>query len=163
MSPPKYIKQAYSTDICIQIIVKRRFVRQNREIARVNSLQSLRIQGLESELSNLLKENAALKEQVISLTQDAEKYEASRALHKDIHRYKEKLAAKVSEMNSLVSELGLLPGNFIKKTAHLEATGDNLENRRSSDANRRPITWNENGDRLPTILEDKYFPRRTLK
>jgi chromosome segregation ATPase len=142
------------------MIVKRRFVRQNREIARVNSLQSLRIQSLEAELSHLLKENAALKEQVISLTQDAEKYAAGRAFHKEIHQCKDKLAVKVSELNKLVSELGLIPENFMKKTAHLEAEG---ETQRSTDTNRRPITWNDNGDRLPTIMEDKYFPRRTLK
>ncbi|EEA20803.1 hypothetical protein TMatcc_000792 [Talaromyces marneffei ATCC 18224] len=139
--------------------LKRRFVRQNREIARVNSLQSLRIQGLEAELSHLLKENTALKEQVISLTQDAEKYAAGRAFHKEIHQCKDKLAAKVSELNKLVSELGLIPESFMKKTAHLEAEG---ETQRSADPNRRPITWNDNGDRLPTIMEDKYFPRRTL-
>jgi hypothetical protein len=143
-----------------RIIVKRRFVRQNREIARVNSLQSLRIQGLEAELSHLLKENAALKEQVISLTQDAEKYAAGRAFHKEIHQCKDKLAAKVSELNKLVSELGLIPETFLKKTAHLETEG---ETQRSSDPSRRPITWNDNGDRLPTIMEDKYYPRRTLK
>lgn len=135
-------------------------MRQNREIARVNSLQSLRIQGLEAELSHLLKENAALKEQVISLTHDAEKYAAGRAFHKEIHQCKDKLAAKVSELNKLVSELGLIPENFMKKTAHLEAEG---ETQRSTDPNRRPITWNDNGDRLPTIMEDKYFPRRTLE
>ncbi|EED20320.1 shugoshin family protein [Talaromyces stipitatus ATCC 10500] len=139
--------------------LKRRFIRQNREIARVNSLQSLRIQGLETELSHLLKENAALKEQVISLQHDAEKYEAGRAFHKDIYQCKDKLAAKVAELNNLVNELGLLPANFQKKTAHLESAG---ESQRSSDPNRRPITWNDNDDRLPTILEDKYFPRRTL-
>ncbi|KUL86519.1 hypothetical protein ZTR_04187 [Talaromyces verruculosus] len=139
--------------------LKRRFVRQNREIARVNSLQSLRIQSLEAELSHLLKENAALKEQVISLTHDAEKYAAGRAFHKEIHQCKDKLAAKVSELNKLVSELGLIPESFMKRTAHLEAEG---ETQRSTDPNRRPTTWNDNGDRLPTIMEDKYFPRRTL-
>lgn len=135
-------------------------MRQNREIARVNSLQSLRIQSLEAELSHLLKENAALKEQVISLTHDAEKYAAGRAFHKEIHQCKDKLAAKVSELNKLVSELGLIPESFMKKTAHLEAEG---ETQRSTDPNRRPTTWNDNGDKLPTIMEDKYFPRRTLE
>ena len=135
-------------------------MRQNREIARVNSLQSMRIQGLEAELSHLLKENAVLKEQLISLTHDAEKYAAGRAFHKEVHQYKDKLAAKVTELNKLVTELGLIPGNFMKKTAHLEAEG---EAQRSADAIRRPVTWNDNGDRLPTIMEDKYFPRRTLE
>lgn len=144
--------------------VKRRFVRQNREIARVNSLQSLRIQALETELSHLLKENAALKEQVISLTQDAEKFAAGRAFHKDIDQCKEKLATKVSELNSLVSELGLIPERFLKNTAHLGAADNtSIANQPFPDSNRRPVAWDENGDKLPTILEDKYYPRRTLE
>lgn len=135
-------------------------MRQNREIARVNSLQSLRIQGLESELTHLLKENASLKEQVISLQHDAEKYQAGRAFHKDVSQCKEKLAQKISELNNLVTDLGIMPQTFLKKIAHLETDG---ESQRASAFTRRPITWNDNEGRLPTILEDKYFPRRTIE
>jgi hypothetical protein len=61
--------------------VKRRFVRQNREIARVNSIQSLRIRTLESDVSNLLAENVSLREQVIMLSQELERVESAKSLH----------------------------------------------------------------------------------
>lgn len=62
-------------------ILKRRFVRQNREIARVNSIQSLRIRTLESDVSNLLAENVSLREQVIMLSQELERIESAKSLH----------------------------------------------------------------------------------
>jgi hypothetical protein len=65
----------------VSILVKRRFVRQNREIARVNSIQSLRIRTLESDVSNLLAENVSLREQVIMLSQELERFESAKSLH----------------------------------------------------------------------------------
>ncbi|CRG85585.1 Shugoshin [Talaromyces islandicus] len=141
--------------------LKRRFVRQNREIARVNSLQSLRIQGLESDVTQLLKENAALKEQVISLSHDAQKYEAGRFLCKDIYQYKEKLASRLSELNSLVSEFGKLPEKFLS-SVDAANTGNSMDSHLAPDIGPRSVTRPEDDGRLPTIVEDKYFPRRTL-
>lgn len=66
---------------CVSTLVKRRFVRQNREIARVNSIQSLRIRTLESDVSNLLAENVSLREQVIMLSQELERIESAKSLH----------------------------------------------------------------------------------
>src|SRR5699024_2821540 len=78
-------------------LVKRRFVRQNREIARVNSIQSLRIRSLESEVSHLLSENVSLREQSISLGQELERYEAAKMLHDSVHDIKAKLDGKLAE------------------------------------------------------------------
>ncbi|KAH8693098.1 hypothetical protein BGW36DRAFT_362634 [Talaromyces proteolyticus] len=142
--------------------LKRRFVRQNREIARVNSLQSLRIQGLEAEITHLLKENAILKEQVISLSQDAHKYEAGRYLSKDIHQYKEKLAAKLYELNSLINDLGKLPEKFSNST-HSNSSSNGVENYYTAGMSRRSMIRAEDNGRLPTIAEDKFFPRKTLE
>ena len=47
--------------------VKRRFIRQNRELAKNNSSQSLRIRSLELEISKLLSDNLGLREQVLGL------------------------------------------------------------------------------------------------
>jgi hypothetical protein len=137
-------------------------VRQNREIARVNSLQSLRIQGLESDITQLLKENAALKEQVISLSHDAQKYEAGRFLCKDIHQYKEKLASRLSELNSLVSEFGKLPEKFLN-SVDAANNASSMDGHSAANIGPRSITRPDDDSRLPTIVEDKYFPRRTLE
>ncbi|KAL1967494.1 hypothetical protein VTN77DRAFT_3009 [Rasamsonia byssochlamydoides] len=145
--------------------LKRRFVRQNREIARANSIQSLRIQSLESEVSHLLKENAALREQVISLSHDVEKFEAARSLNNEICTYKDKLASKLAELGSLVEELGMMPQKFSRVSEHRKDSG--AERRQSSVVPHKRTAIGSDGSeedgRLPVILEDKYFPRKTLE
>ncbi|QQK46440.1 Shugoshin family protein [Penicillium digitatum] len=139
--------------------LKRRFVRQNREIARVNSLQSLRIRSLESEVSHLLSENVSLRKQVINLTQEAERLEAGKMLHNGIYDIKSKLDAKLAELSSLAADLGSLPRKVGKLC-------DEQFDRPKQTAESRPRTEEmmegEDG-RLPAIIEDKFYPRRTLE
>jgi chromosome segregation ATPase len=146
--------------------VKRRFVRQNREIARANSIQSLRIQSLESEVSHLLRENAELREQLISLSQDVEKFEAAKSLSNEICTYKDKLALKLTELGDLVDELGKMPQKF-GRASELQKDSFRSERQQSSVVPPRRTEIGPNGSeedgRLPVILEDKYFPRRTLE
>ncbi|KAJ5420053.1 hypothetical protein N7465_002572 [Penicillium sp. CMV-2018d] len=138
--------------------LKRRFVRQNREIARVNSLQSLRIRSLESEVSHLLSENVSLRKQVINLTQETERLEAGKMLHNGIYDIKSKLDAKLAELSNLAADLGSLP----RKVGKLY---DEQIDRPKQAAESRPRTEDmmegEDG-RLPAIIEDKYYPRQTL-
>lgn len=138
--------------------LKRRFVRQNREIARVNSLQSLRIRSLESEVSHLLSENVSLRKQVINLTQETERLEAGKMLHNGIYDIKSKLDAKLAELSNLAADLGSLPRKVGKLC-------DEQIDRPKQAAESRPRTEDmmegEDG-RLPAIIEDKYYPRQTL-
>ncbi|KAJ5827764.1 hypothetical protein N7447_004527 [Penicillium robsamsonii] len=138
--------------------LKRRFVRQNREIARVNSLQSLRIRSLESEVSHLLSENVSLRKQVINLTQETERLEAGKLLHNGIYDIKSKLDAKLAELSNLAADLGSLPRKVGKLC--------DQEFDRPKQAESRPRTEDMMGGedgRLPAIVEDKYYPRRTLE
>ncbi|KGO74555.1 Shugoshin, N-terminal [Penicillium italicum] len=139
--------------------LKRRFVRQNREIARVNSLQSLRIRSLESEVSHLLSENVSLRKQVINLTQETERLEAGKMLHNGIYDIKSKLDAKIAELSSLAADLGSLPRKIGKLC-------DEQFDRPKQAAGSRPRAEDsmegEDG-RLPVIVEDKYYPRQTLE
>ncbi|KAJ5740931.1 hypothetical protein N7493_000803 [Penicillium malachiteum] len=138
--------------------LKRRFVRQNREIARVNSMQSLRIRSLESEVSHLLAENVSLRQEVINLTQETERLAAAKTLHSGIYDIKSRLDTKLAELNDLASELGMLP----RKATKL----DKPDHERPKVAESRPQPMDLEGmddGRLPAILEDKYYPRRTLE
>ncbi|KAJ6036069.1 hypothetical protein N7540_000348 [Penicillium herquei] len=139
--------------------LKRRFVRQNREIARVNSMQSLRIRSLESEVSHLLAENVSLRQEVINLTQETERLAAAKTLHSGIYDIKSRLDTKLAELNDLASELGMLP----RKATKL----DKPDHERPKVAESRPQPMDlESGmddGRLPAILEDKHYPRRTLE
>ncbi|KAL1853884.1 hypothetical protein Plec18170_005276 [Paecilomyces lecythidis] len=147
--------------------LKRRFIRQNRELARANSIQSLRIQALESEISRLLCQNATLHEQVISLNHEIERYESAKALSNGVYDLKERLDAKLAELGKLVVELGGLPRKVDRKTEFEAAASGVDEERQSHISHRRAeigpdaIAGFDDG-RLPPILEDKYYPRKTL-
>jgi hypothetical protein len=152
--------------------VKRRFIRQNREIARVNSTQSLRIRNLEAEISRLLAENIALREQAINSAQEAERWRPSHKLITEVGHLKDRLESKLSEVSALVIELGILPEKAARRSSYKRRSGI-PEPVRSPDQkdwkNRQTIGGVIAGERdvqegrLPPIHEDKYYPRRTLE
>ncbi|KKZ66772.1 hypothetical protein EMCG_07545 [[Emmonsia] crescens] len=146
--------------------LKRRFIRQNREIARANSMQSLRIRTLESEVSRLLAENVVLREEVIAANQELEKFQHNGQLGSEIDNLKSKLDVKLAEFGSLIADLGSLPrkrGLAAKPKQRPIDGGFQI----SPDAARRRSLMKaarETTDegRLPAILEDKFYPRLTL-
>lgn len=149
-------------------IVKRRFVRQNREIARVNSMQSLRIRSLESEVTHLLSENVSLREQVIALSQETERLETAKTLRDGVYEIKSRLDAKLAELSALTTDLGMLPRKAGKLCdERLESANMDRPKPTASKTNLRmsePEGQEGCDDRkLPAILEDKYYPRRTLE
>ncbi|PYH47700.1 shugoshin family protein [Aspergillus saccharolyticus JOP 1030-1] len=146
--------------------LKRRFVRQNREIARVNSIQSLRIRSLESEVSQLLAENVSLREQAITLKQELKRCQATKLLQDGVYSIKSKLDAKLMELSTLVTELGELPRDYNKKQSSAQMTSSTPQSALSWErkiADMERTNTHEEEGRLPTILEDKYFPRKTLE
>jgi hypothetical protein len=122
---------------------------------------------LESEISYLLSENIALRQHIIRLQHEVDRRPGHTVLD-DMGDLKGKLEAKLVEIGSLVQELGKIQTD--------------AENRRSP--KRRPISnaspktspgqkvWKNvltlaevtgAEGRLPPIVEDKYFPRKTLE
>ncbi|MCJ1283857.1 hypothetical protein MMC26_003188 [Xylographa opegraphella] len=148
--------------------VKRRFLRQNREIARVNSTQSLRIRTLEAETSRLLSENLVLREGVISLEHELENRPKREALE-DLGFVKDKLEEKLAELGCLVFELGRAQTSAIATSAPLrrQSRVKSPENSPDQRVWKNALTLSEvtagQDGRLPPILEDKYYPRKTLK
>lgn len=147
--------------------VKRRFVRQNREIARANSLQSVRVKDLEAEVSRLLAENVSLREEVISLKQELESFQGSERVDAGVSCIKDKLEAKLAEISSIVTDLGTLPR---RRPAAVPS-------RSLPDNPDQPVSPTDNhampavratrdppfGSDLPVILEDKLYPRLSLE
>lgn len=139
--------------------LKRRFLRQNRELAKTNSIQSIRIRSLETDCSRLLAENLALREQVLNLHNTIE----SRPALDQIDVVKTQLEAKLSELGSLVAGLSQSRGGYEKDAGRRKSQ---MTAKRKSGEERQ---WRsglglqevENG-MLPTITEDKYYPRRTM-
>ncbi|KAF2273207.1 uncharacterized protein EI97DRAFT_384069 [Westerdykella ornata] len=141
-------------------VVKRRYLRQNRELAKINSQQSIRIRNLENEGSRLLAENLSLREQVLQL-QNTLEARSNRPSIEDIGDVKSRLETKLAEFGNLVAELGQLQ----KANRSPRCKSQAAATRRSPDERQ----WRsglglqavENA-MLPTIMEDKYFPRETM-
>lgn len=89
-------------------------------------------------------------------------------LHDGVHDIKAKLDGKLAELGSLVMELGGLPRKFGKLCQENAEPTIRTHSRLSSvDLRRRATdseynTASEDG-RLPVILEDKCYPRKTLE
>jgi hypothetical protein len=158
------------------VVVKRRFLRQNRELAkyvstrfkvymgvltrlRTNSQQSIRIRSLENDCSRLLAENLSLREQVLQLQNTLES-QPLRPSFENIDAVKSKLEAKMAELGGLVAELGQL-----KKVDQRPRCRTQLATRRSPEERqwRSGLGLQEvENAMLPTITEDKHYPRRTM-
>ena len=138
-------------------------MRQNREIMRVNSMQSMRIRSLESEVSHLLSENVSLRGQIITLTQENERLESGKALQNGIYEIKARLDAKLVELNGLVSDLGTLPRKAGKLFKDKTYDSDRPKTEAPPRLNDPEYNTDVEEGKLPAILEDKYFPRRTLE
>jgi hypothetical protein len=129
-------------------------------------MQSLRIRSLESEVSHLLGENVSLREQVINLTQEIERLESAKLLHDGVYEIKGRLDAKLAELNGLASELRMLP----RKAGKLgDKSGAESDHPKATALEPRPRATDSecnagfDDGKLPAILEDKYYPRRTLE
>ncbi|KAI8934081.1 hypothetical protein NX059_008844 [Plenodomus lindquistii] len=138
--------------------VKRRFLRQNRELAKTNSQQSIRIRSLENDCSRLLAENLALREQVLNLHNNIE----SRPALDHIDAVKNELEAKLLELGGLVAGLSRGPSGSHRDAGRRKSQA--TARRRSGERQWRSglgLQEVENA-MLPTIAEDKHYPRRTL-
>ena len=168
-------------------LVRRRFVRQNREIARfdllfhrrkiqcplltmtrVNSTQSVRIRTLEAEISRLLSENIAFREQIIRLEQENDQ-EHRRNLREDVRSIQNKLEDKLAELGGIVSELDRArdvaqqaPSPFRKQNKRRSLKKSPDQRNWKNNLTLSEATRGHDG-RLPPILEDKCYPRKTLE
>lgn len=127
---------------------------------RTNSQQSIRIRTLENDCSRLLAENLSLREQVLQLQNVLESH-SSRPSFENIDAVKSKLEAKMAELGGLVAELG----NMKKTDDRPRCKSQLTATRRSPDERqwRSGLGLQEVEDQMmPTIVEGKSFPRRTM-
>ncbi|KJX98202.1 shugoshin like protein [Zymoseptoria brevis] len=141
--------------------LKRRFIRQNRELAKNNSAQSLKIRSLEFEISKLLSNNLELRERVLGLENELQgaRRQASNAA---IRRVKADLRSKLAELSGMVEELeddGISDITFEREVIEKERI---LSPSRQQYRERQPLAELMRETQMPTIAEDKTFPRQTL-
>jgi hypothetical protein len=142
-------------------------MRQNRDIARANSTQSLRIRNLENEVSRLLAENLGLREQILRLTGELENGRAQRiADHTGV--VKSQLEVKLLELSQLITGLGdeLAPTKKSPRTGKITRSSPSRSPDQKNWKNMCTLSEAVGGGqdgRLPPILENKSYPRRTLE
>ena len=141
-------------------------MRQNRDIARANSTQSLRIRNLENETSRLLAENLDLREQIIRLQNELENGRAQR-IEEHTGAVKSQLEAKLLEFGALITSLGKesTPKKKSPKAGKITRASPSQSPDQRNWKNMCTLSEAVAGQdgRLPVILENKSYPRRTLE
>ncbi|KAK9459416.1 uncharacterized protein V1516DRAFT_687170 [Lipomyces oligophaga] len=84
--------------------VRRRYLRQNRELARVNSTYSTRITSLEAKVTELVAENLTLRQQLIALQHGRRR----EWLNRQCRRVGGELRRKLQEIGQIVDEFEAL-------------------------------------------------------
>ena len=91
-----------------QLLVRRKMMRQNRDLAKLNNIRALRIRELENECACMLSENLELRGRILDLEKKAEDSDARRiADHAMV--IKEQLESQLTEWATVLSGLGLEP------------------------------------------------------
>ena len=140
--------------------VKRRFIRQNRDLAKANSTQSLRIRSLELENSRLLGDNLQLRERNLQLQRLCENTRA-RASGEAIRKIRDELQAKFSELSGFVVGLADFhqdDWSDEKSLSKERILSPSVRQYRE----RLPLPELMRDSQMPTIQENKFYPRRTL-
>jgi hypothetical protein len=141
-------------------------MRQNRDIARANSSQSLRIRNLENEVSKLLADNLGLRRQILRLQNEIDNGSAQKTAAYAIH-IKSELEAKIQEIGALLGGLGETPKsiNETTKQGRITRASPNTSPDQKNWKNMCSLSEAMAGQegRLPPILENKQYPRKTLE
>ncbi|KGQ06354.1 Shugoshin [Beauveria bassiana D1-5] len=152
---------ALSTDSTIENL-RKKMLRQNRELAKTNNVRALRIRELESELSNALTENLKLRGYIVELEQERHENDARQDHALTI---KKELEAQLAEWSTLVAGLGQEPP--IKRQwprAADVATGRmNFIATRPSPSQRRLRDVANDIEQLGHIAEHKAYSRMSMK
>lgn len=88
--------------------LRKKMLRQNRDLAKSNNVRALRIRELEGECALMLSENLELRSRILELEKQVEDNEARRIADHAL-AIKAKLEAQLAEWASLLSGLGLEP------------------------------------------------------
>ncbi|KAH6620973.1 hypothetical protein B0J18DRAFT_384101 [Chaetomium sp. MPI-SDFR-AT-0129] len=148
-------------------ILRRKFLRQNRDIAKINSDQSQKIRRLENDCGRLLSENLDLRGQILRLEKQVEDNSARRIADHALE-VKAKLEEQLSGFAALLADLGAEP------PAKRRSLGDRTTSRSRQSMARSPQfrgrrttsidsdTLAEMEGRLPPIYENKSYPRATM-
>ncbi|KAK4162292.1 hypothetical protein QBC43DRAFT_302304 [Cladorrhinum sp. PSN259] len=152
-------------------ILRRKFLRQNRDIAKINSDQSQKIRRLENDCACLLSENLDLRGRIIRLEKLLEDNSARRIADHALE-IKAKLEEQLAEFGALLGNLGMEPPakrhsssegrRFSKPRQSSARSPRSPPARKRRDTNIDPETLAAQEGRLAPIYENKSYPRATM-
>ncbi|KAJ6782875.1 hypothetical protein PWT90_09123 [Aphanocladium album] len=145
-------------------ILRKKMLRQNRELAKNNNIRALRIRELESELSRAITENLELRARIVELENEAQNDDARRIADHAL-AIKKQLEAQLTEWGTLVAGLGLEPPTKRHSPRIRKTSGPRMSftATRPSPSQRRLRDIANEVEQLGHISEHKAYSRKSMK
>ncbi|KAF4123754.1 Shugoshin C terminus [Geosmithia morbida] len=143
--------------------LRRKLLRQNRDLAKLNNVRALRIRELENECACMLSENIQLRGRVIDLEKQVDDNE-SRRIADHALAIKSQLESQLSQWGELIAGLGLEPPSK-RRPSGIQKTSQrpiSFNNNRPSPSQRRLRDVARDIEDLGSISEHKSFSRQSL-
>lgn len=149
------------------LIVRKKLLRQNRELARQNSILSQQLRAALHDAQQQLNQKLELASRVIELEQQIER-NASQRIADHALDVRARLEAQLLDCMSLLDDIGQEPPRKKRQSTRISKSRPSIV-QRSPPRRRLAETEKEAEDRavlegrLPPVYEAKSYPRRTLK
>ncbi|KAH7153109.1 hypothetical protein EDB81DRAFT_446371 [Dactylonectria macrodidyma] len=143
--------------------LRKKLLRQNRDLAKSNNVRALRIRELENDCACMLSENLELRSRILELETELENNDTRRIADHAL-AIKEKLESQLTEWGTLLAGLGLEPPTKrhslqIRKTAKPRLS---FSSNRPSPSQRRLRDVARDIEELGHISETKSHPRMSM-
>ncbi|CAM1510451.1 Fc.00g007860.m01.CDS01 [Cosmosporella sp. VM-42] len=143
--------------------LRKKLLRQNRDLAKSNNVRALRIRELENDCACMLSENLELRSRILELEKEAEDND-NRRIADHALAIKHKLESQLTEWGTLLAGLGLEPPMKKLSPRIRKSTKPRLSfsSARPSPSQRRLRDIARDIEELGHISEHKSYPRRTM-
>ncbi|KAF4450726.1 hypothetical protein F53441_6169 [Fusarium austroafricanum] len=144
-------------------LVRKKLLRQNRDLAKSNNIRALRIRELENDCACMLSENLELRGRIIELEKELEDND-SRRIADHALAIKAKLESQLTEWGTLLAGLGLEPPMKRHSPRPRKSTKPRLSfsSARPSPSQRRLRDIARDIEELGHISETKSYPRQSM-
>ncbi|RDA93778.1 hypothetical protein CP533_0253 [Ophiocordyceps camponoti-saundersi (nom. inval.)] len=143
--------------------LRKKMLRQNRELAKSNNTKALRIRELEKDCAYMLSENLELRGRILELEKQAEDSETRRIADHAL-AIKTKLESQLADLSALIAGLGVEPPPKRRSPQRRRQTRPSLTFSacRPSPSQRRLRDVAREIENLGYISENKSNPRRSM-
>ncbi|KAK2682429.1 hypothetical protein RAB80_000375 [Fusarium oxysporum f. sp. vasinfectum] len=144
-------------------LVRKKLLRQNRDLAKSNNIRALRIRELENDCACMLSENLELRGRIIELEKELEDNDTRRIADHAL-AIKAKLESQLTEWGTLLAGLGLEPPMKRHSPRPRKSTKPRVSfsSARPSPSQRRLRDMAREIEELGHISETKSYPRQSM-